>query len=225
MFNGNPEIVGVAEYDASGNFLGRIKEVAPGDTLSARGTPAVDAAGRLYVPRFEKVEIFSPAPPRPEITYSPVSGSTATGGTLNASIDPNAGGGVTACHFEFETQAQHEAGEPYELASEETCTPDPAASPPGSNFTSPTAVNADLTGLTSETTYYYRVVVESPSGTTYGADQTYTPHEVVGLRTDAPANVTESGAQLNGSLIGDGTSTTYLFEWGRTSAYGNSSTA
>jgi hypothetical protein len=225
-FNGNPAIVGVSEYDASGNFLGRITEGASGETLFSAGTPAVDASGRLYVPASgANVSIFDPAPARPLIDYSPVTAPTVSGGTLNASIDPNASGAVTACRFEYETQTAHEAGIPWETATEEACTPDPAASPPGSNFSSPTPVTADLSSLTTETTYYYRVVLESPSGTTYGAEQTFTPHGVVGLRTDGPGSVTGSGAQLNGSLIGDGTPTSYLFEWGRTDAYGNTSSS
>jgi hypothetical protein len=221
---GPPEFIGVSEYDANGNLLGRIKEATPGDILDPRGTPAVDAQGRLYVPRSGSVAIFKPAPVRPEITYSEVSSSTATGGTLNAEIDPRTGGAVTACRFEFETTEQHAADEnPYELATKKACAPDPGSAPPASNFTSPTDVSAELSALASEKTYYYRVVVESPSGTTYGADRTYTPHKVVGLRTDDPDGVTASGAQLHGSLVGDGTPTTYRFEWGRTSSYGNAS--
>lgn len=223
---GPPEFAGVAEYDANGNFVGRIKETTPGDVLEPRGTPAVDAQGRLYVPRSGSVAIFSPAPTRPAITYAEVSSPTPTGGTLNAEIDPRTGGAVTACRFEFETQEQHTADkEPYELATKEACQPDPSSTPPASNFTSPTGVSVELSGLTSEKTYYYRVVVESPSGTTYGADRTYALHKVVGLRTDDADGVTATSAQLHGSLVGDGTPTTYRFEWGRTSSYGSASAA
>ena len=128
---GNPELVGVSEYDANGNFLGRIKEATPGDSLDARGTPAVDAQGRLYVPRGGSVAIFSPAPTRPGITYSEVSSPTATGGTLNAGIDPRTGGAVTACRFEFETKEQHEAGKTVRTGDQKNLRTRPGLHPAG----------------------------------------------------------------------------------------------
>ncbi len=94
-----------------------------------------------------------------------------------------------------------------------TCAPDPQ---PGAHFSSPTDVSAGISGLSAETTYHYRVVVANADGTKYGADRTYTPHKVVGLRTDDPRRRDRlRRATLNGSFVGDGTHTTYYFEWGR----------
>ncbi len=86
-------------------------------------------------------------------------------------------------------------------------------------------MSADLSGLTPETTYHYRIVTSNASGSRNGEDRTYTPHGVVGLRTESATGVTESGADLNASLVGDGTATHYLFEWGRTSGYGEATAA
>jgi hypothetical protein len=214
---------GVAEYDSSGNFLGTITQDAKGP-LAAQGTPAVNPDGYLYVPAFghgsnsttDIVDIYKPKPVVPAVTYKPVSSPTTTSGTLNATVDPDGGGSVITCSFQYGTSTGYGLGSI-------PCSPDPTASPPGSNFASPTDVSAPISGLTTETVYHYRVVVANANGTKYGPDQVYAPHKVVGLRTDPATNITESGATLNGSLVGDGTTTHYLFEWGRTAAYGNTS--
>jgi hypothetical protein len=209
---------GVRVYDRWGHERERLLEIPPGQNLNATGTPAVDAAGHLYAPGGEGVNIFDPAPRRATISYSPVTGETATSGTVHATIDPNGGSNVTECQFQYGTDLSYGLGTL-------PCSPDPAAAPPGSNFSAPTGVSAEIPGpnppLTVEQTYHYRAVVKSGAQVSYGSDQTYTPHHVTGLRTDPATAVTESGATLNGSLIGDGSETHYLFEWGRTSAYGN----
>ena len=69
------------------------------------------------------------------------------------------------------------------------------------------------------------MVVENANGIKYGADQTYTPQAALGLRTDQATGVSEEGATLNGSLVGNGSATHYYFEWGPTAAYGNTSAA
>ena len=211
--NGNVLITGngvVNEYDSSGNHLETL------NVEGAEGTPAVNSNGYLYVPRQDRIDIFSPNVIVPNVTYKPVSNPTTTSGTLNATIDPNNGGNVTTCQFEYGTSTEYSLGTV-------RCSPDPNASPPSSNFSSQTDVNAAISGLSTETTYHYRVVVTNAKGTKYGSDQTYTPHSVVGLRTDAATNVTAEGATLNGTLVGDGSPTSYYFEWGPTNAYGHTS--
>lgn len=208
---------GVHVYDRFGNELERVTD-GPGETLEAFGTPGVDSAGHLYAPGGGAVNIFDPAPRRATVSYAAVTGETTTSGVMHATIDPNGGGNVTECHFQYGTSSSYGNTVP--------CSPDPASAPPGSNFSGPTPVSAELPGvnppLTVEQTYHYRAVVKSGTKLSYGSDQTYTPHRVTGLRTDPATDVTESSATLEGSLIGDGSETTYLFEWGRTTAYGNS---
>jgi hypothetical protein len=43
----------------------------------------------------------------------------------------------------------------------------------------------------------------------------------VGLTTEAATNLTESGATLQGSFVGNGEAAHYYYEWGRTPTYGN----
>ncbi len=201
---------GLSEYDQSGNLL---ESLASG----AEGTPAVNSNGYLYVPKPDRVDIYTPNVVVPAATYKPVSNPTTTSGTLNATIDPNGGGDVTTCEFQYGTDTSYSLGDV-------ACTPDPNSSPPGSNFSTQQDVSADIPTLSPEMTYHYRVVVSNANGVKYGADQTYAPHKVVGLRTDLARDVTESSATLNGALVGDGTDTRYYFEWGKTSAYGHTTT-
>jgi hypothetical protein len=215
--NGNVVIGDGSEYDAGGNFLGYLEPNDVGGSPS--GAPGFNADGYLYMPSNsfgggqDVVGIYGPTLPVPSVEYHRVASQTATSGTVSATVGPNGGTDVTYCRVDYGT------GEAY--GSTVPCTPDPGAA----SFSAPTEITAPLAGLTSETTYHYRVVAESGGGKKYGADQTYTPHGVVGLTTEGASGVTESSATLNGSLLGTGTPLHYYFEWGPTTAYGNTSAA
>jgi DNA-binding beta-propeller fold protein YncE len=202
----------ISEYDSSGNKIGMISEDASG-TIQTGSAPAITTEGHVYVPDNERIDVYGPATKLPSVEYGNVTSPTTTSGTLNATVGPNGGGNVTECKFEWGTSTAYGESAP--------CSPDPASSPPGSNFSSPTAVSTGLSGLTAETTYHFRVVAVGPGGTREGADQTYTPHRVIGLLTEAATELTESSAKLHGSFIGNGEETHYEFEWGPTTSYGN----
>jgi hypothetical protein len=200
---------GVNEYDSSGNLLGTITQDDTGG-IQTGPAPAVNSEGDLYIPVGDRVDVFGPSPPVPKVSYKPVTTPSTTAGTLNAMVDPNGGGGVTSCKFEYGTNTSYGAGSI--PCSSET-------------FSSPTEVSASVSGLTVETTYHYRVVVTNTGGIKYGADQTYTPHHVRGLTTDAVSNLSERDATLNASFLGSGEETHYYFEWGPTASYGKTSVA
>ena len=202
---------GVREFDSSGNYLETLKYTKEATTFYSEAAPAVNSNGYVYVPTYGNVNIFSPAAAVPNVTYQAISGSTTSSGTMNATIELNGGGNVTECKFEYGTTAAYGAGT--------------IPCSPTTPFSASKAVSAELSGLTTGTTYHYRVVAKDANGTKYGEDQTYTPQYVLGLRTDAATGVTESGATLNGSFYGNGEVTHYHFEWGRTQAYGNATTA
>ena len=201
----------VDEFSPTGTYIGQ---------LTGAGTPAggfedpigvaVNSQGYVYVTDGPNkvVDIFSPQPAEPTIAYKPETNPTPTSGTLNATVNPNSGGNITTCHFDYGPTASYGSSKP--------CTPDPS----GGNFTVPTDVHVDLLGLPTEVTTHYRVVVGNANATRVGADQTYKPHNVIGLRADPASSVSATSALLNGSFVGNGANTHYYFEWGKKTVYG-----
>jgi hypothetical protein len=76
-----------------------------------------------------------------------------------------------------------------------------------------------------ETTYHYRLVAANSIDANPGADRTFTPHAVLGLKTEPPTAVTPTTAILNGSFDPDNDGTHYYFEWGPDTSYGNTTAA
>jgi hypothetical protein len=185
---------------------------------------AVNSQGYLYVTDAfnHVVDIFGPRQARPTITYKAETNPAATSVTLNATVDPNGTPDVNSCHFDYVANADYNSdnANPYGSGPSHgtaTCVPDPS----GGNFTSPTDVHVDLSSLTAETKYHYRVVVGNSDGNVIGPDRTYTPHKVIALSTGSATSITADGATLNGSFVGNGTATHYYFDWGLTANYGH----
>jgi hypothetical protein len=244
-FGAYPGITGVAVDPTNGDILtsdkasGVVDEFTPQGkyvgSLDGSGTPAgkfkfqcenffgtvychthvigvaVNSQGYVYIGDGlgGVVYIYGPRPTQPTITDRPPTNPTATSGTVNAVVDPNGGGDITSCTFEYGANANE-----YGLGTS-PCTPDPS----GGHFSAPTEVHGNISG-TSETTYHYRFTVENANAVRVGPDRTFTPHQVLGLRADPASNVTASSATLNGSFVGNGSHTTYWFEYGTSTAYG-----
>jgi phosphodiesterase/alkaline phosphatase D-like protein len=86
-------------------------------------------------------------------------------------------------------------------------------------------VSFELTGLTANTTYHYRVTATSPSGTGTGADMTFTTSSLPIVTTNSATPVGTTTATLNGEVNANGDSTTVTFEYGTTTSYGTTVTA
>jgi DNA-binding beta-propeller fold protein YncE len=200
----------VWEFRPDGSF---IESLTPATPFAEPTGIAVDGNGKLYVADRGSVKVFGRDFPLPEITYGPATDQTQTGGTLHASVGPGEGTPITTCTVEYGTDTSY--------GSSAACSPDPASSPPGSNFTGPTQVSVALSGLTSEQDYHYRFVVGNADATRTGEDRVFVPHWVVGLDTTAATELAPSSAKLNGAFNGNGKHTTYHFEWGKDSSYGN----
>jgi C1A family cysteine protease len=82
------------------------------------------------------------------------------------------------------------------------------------------SVSAPLSGLTANTTYYYRLVTVNKFGTTYGNELTFTTSPPA-ITTGSASSVTPSSAIMNGNVNPNGSSTTYFFQYGTTTAYGS----
>lgn len=141
-----------------------------------------------------------------------------TEATLHGTIERDGGPNVTGCRIEY---VQTNNPRPPAYPNSAPCSPDPAASPPGSNFSADsTDVSATISGLTSGATYHYRFAAENENGTNLGIDRIVVPAFVLQLQTLPATDVTTHGATFNASLDPDGKATTYKFEYGLTSSYG-----
>jgi phosphodiesterase/alkaline phosphatase D-like protein len=86
-----------------------------------------------------------------------------------------------------------------------------------------TAVSQSITGLTNNTIYHYRVVVQSLSGMIYGADMTFTTGQSAPTATTDPASgVGITLATLNGTINAKNTTVIVTFEYGFDTNYSRS---
>jgi hypothetical protein len=81
-----------------------------------------------------------------------------TSAKLGATVDPNEES--SECDFEYGTTTAY--------GKTAACSPQPGSG------ASPVAVSASLGGLSANTTYHFRIAASNPSGTSHGADQTFT---------------------------------------------------
>ncbi|HYB30866.1 MAG TPA: IPT/TIG domain-containing protein [Solirubrobacteraceae bacterium] len=100
---------------------------------------------------------FTTLPNPPTVTTEAASGVSQTTATVNATVNPN--GGTTTCEFQWGTSTTY--------GNTVNCAPSPGSG------TSAVAVSAALSGLSSDTTYHYRVVATNSGGPSDGTDRTF----------------------------------------------------
>jgi hypothetical protein len=138
----------------------------------------------------------------PSVQTTPASSVSTTGARLNGRVNPN--GRNTTWHFDYGTSAGYGASTPSHGAGSGTGT---------------TSVSAALSGLAPGTTYHFRLVASNSSGTTAGADQTFTTVATPVVATGS-AGVGVTTATLNGTVDPRDHTTTWYFEYGTTTGYG-----
>ncbi|MDE3057011.1 MAG: T9SS type A sorting domain-containing protein [Bacteroidota bacterium] len=146
----------------------------------------------------------------PTAVTQPPSNVSVTSATLNASVAAN--GSSTTVNFQYGTALSYGttvAGTPSVVAE-----------------TTATAITTTLGGLLPKTTYHYRITAENQGGIVYGSDQAFTTNDTAhGLPspTTLPAtNITSTSATMNASVNPNGSKTLANFQYGTTTAYGNS---
>ncbi len=142
----------------------------------------------------------------PAATTGPVSTVTNTSATVSGSVNP--GGESTTWYVEYGTTSSY---------GKKT-----SSSNAGSG-TSTVSVSATIGSLSGATTYHYRVVATNASGTSHGSDgilTTTAPTAPPTVSTDDADQVGPFKAALHGSVDPNGLSTTWFFEYGKTTAYG-----
>lgn len=141
----------------------------------------------------------------PSATTTSASDIASTAATLNGSVNP--GGAATRYWFDLGTSTAYGSRVP------------PTPGDAGSG-TAETPVSAAATGLAPGTTYHYRLVAEGPGGTATGSDQTFTTPSPPVATTGAATGVGVESATLNATVDPRGSATTFVFEYGTTTAYG-----
>jgi hypothetical protein len=150
----------------------------------------------------------APAAGPPSATTGTATSVGQTTATVTGTVDPN--GMATTYRVEYGTSSS------YGLQTSEQ---DAGAG------TGAADVQAALTGLTSDTTYHYRVVATNAAGVDRGADRTFTTAGPPTASTGTARNVTATGARLTASVDPNGRPTTYRFEYGTTTSYGKQTTS
>ncbi|HEX7291520.1 MAG TPA: hypothetical protein VF250_10380 [Conexibacter sp.] len=176
--------------------------LSPSTTYHVR-LAATNATGTTYGP--DQV-VTTTAPGAPSATSLSATGVTASDATLEGVVNPE--NALTTYHFEWDTTTAY---------SNQIPASDVSVGSDGTDH----AVSQLLTDLEPNTTYHFRVVATSPSGTTYGADSMFTTDAVAPLASTSPATgVTGDGVTLGATVNPRNSATAYRFEWGTTTAYG-----
>jgi phosphodiesterase/alkaline phosphatase D-like protein len=153
---------------------------------------------------------FTTLPQAPTAVTNGASAVTATGATLNGTV--NANGASTTVTFQYGIDTSYG-------------TTVFAAQSPVTGSTD-TAVSRTITGLTNGITYHYRVVATNAGGTTYGVDMIFTTGAPAPTAaTNAASGIGTTSATLNGTVNANNNSTTVTFEYGETTAYGRTAVA
>jgi len=148
----------------------------------------------------------APAAGPPAATTGAATSVGQSTATATGTVDPN--GMATTFHMEYGTSTS------YGLVTSDQ---------DAGSGTGAASVQAGLTGLTSDTTYHYRVVATNAAGVDRGADRTFTttgPPGPPGATTGAARDVSTTGARLTASVDPNSRATSYRFEYGTTTRYG-----
>ncbi|MDH3347960.1 MAG: hypothetical protein OEM02_07655, partial [Desulfobulbaceae bacterium] len=150
----------------------------------------------------------------PTATTDAATGIGSTSVTVNGTVNPS--GDQTIVFFEYGLTVEYGST----IAAQQS---------PITGSTD-TPVSADLSLLDPLATFHYRVGATNASGTTYGADMTFTTLASSGgnpptVITDPASGTGVNFTTLNGQIYTYNINTTVIFQWGTDTGYGNTITA
>jgi hypothetical protein len=195
------------EYDAAGEFLRQLQ--AAGAFQSRGGGIAVSDTTGVYLSNAQGQRVYhwGPLVTVPDVKTEPPSGVQPTQVTLHGTVNPD-GKEVTSCEFEF--------GETASYGSSVPC-----ATEPGSG-SAPVPIAATATALQPDTEYHYRLSASNNSGTNLSEDATFTTTGAPVVEATLAENLRQTAATLEARINPNGFDTTYHFEYGTTTNYGQS---
>jgi hypothetical protein len=201
----------ILEYSSGGELIDEFGGEIPGAKYQ---NLAIDSTNRyLYAVDWgnDQIRVFDAGAPIASAKLSAPSPLANTSATLNATVNPE-GAQLEECHFEYVTEAAFGASGFEDLSSGASlpCDPEAAAIPPDTNDH---AVSADISGLSANTDYRYRLAVANLAGPVTVGGSFTTPGPPTAETTGSPV---PSGATavLSGRLDPQGEPTGYHFEYG-----------
>ncbi len=171
----------------------------PLTSTSPQSVPLKSTGGYL------RLVTLANAPAAPAITTYGADDITTSSATLNGYVSPN--GSETTAWFQYGMDTNYGQNSLSNAVS--------AAVPGGSGVTNP------ITGLMPATLYHFQLVGSNSVGTTFGNDSTFTTLGSLGPLTLPATQITGYSAVFNGSDTPAGNNTTYYFEYGNDTNYGN----
>jgi hypothetical protein len=208
----------VDQFSPTGAYLGQFDgRATPRGGFGTVYAVAADE-GHVYVTEHHgipadfnggRIDAFGPDIVLPDVTTEPPSSATPFTATLDGTVNPDEAGAAT-CRFEWGTSES--------FGNLAPCEPETVA-----NGGSPAAVHANLTGLSPDTTYFYRLVASNANGTNPGEasqEQEFsTPGP--GIREASVTNLASTSATFQASIDPHGAPATYYFQYGTTTGYGS----
>jgi hypothetical protein len=196
------------EFDASaaGSATQVFSDALPNQS---KGIAVRGSNGHVYVSRFgtDHLEVFGALGHSPDVAATPPSAISSTEATLNGIVNPE-GVAITECKFEYWLVG--EGGSPDSAPCEQAVPTD----------SSDHAVSAHIGGLAGlGARYRFRLLAKNAEASSASDLQSFGIGATIN-GTTASRGIEE--ATLLGSIIPSGAATEYHFEWGTTSAYGNS---
>jgi hypothetical protein len=212
----------VFEFDSTGAYVGQLTPASvPGGQFGSPGAQSVAAdpvTHDVFVSTSNEsgapgaVDVFGPNVVLPDVTTMPATGLKAIGeghieAMLNGTVDLDKAGSAT-CSFEWgRTESLGEIA--------------PCPAPVEAEGSVP--VQARITGLLPDTTYFYRLQAVNANGVNSGEpwqDQQFTTFGP-SISSTAVSNVAGSSATLEARIDPNKTPTTYYFQYGTDTAYGS----
>jgi hypothetical protein len=203
---GPPRIQQLDQLGSLTETFGAGELVEPADVAVNKATGEVFVSDGAFDEGVADIRIYK-ALTVPNSITKPFSRTTRTSGELLGEVDlAEAGEKVTDCEFEYTTESLFVAQE-FEGGTDVPCDE-------GTAFTANASVSTEVTGLTLEEPYVYRLVTENGNGVSNGTVRRFRVHSVQDLATKAATDVAPRSATLNASFTGDGDATEYFFEYG-----------
>jgi len=202
--NSNPTTDGSKTVDGGsiGQYISNLTGLEGGTIYHIRAY-ATNSAGTAYGADMS----FTTLGLAPIGLTQPVTNNSATGVTLNGTVNANY----------LSTTVTFEYGISTSYGQSVTANPSPVD---GNSITN---VSASISGLSAGVTYHYRIKTVNSLGTTYGDDMTFTTSgQAPIVVTQTTSSLSSTGVTLNGTVNPNSASTTVTFEYGLTASYGNS---